>query len=244
MKHSRELAAQEASTDHFVAANEYGFYCIPRSYLSREMPRLLARGDVYEPATLRFLRRQIKGGDVITGGAFVGDFFPALHECLAPGAQIHSFEPTPTSFAAACETIRLNDLDRVNLHPVAVGAENGVVKLLTQRPNGDPIAAGERVVDADDKAAERAVDVKLTTIDKIVPPSRKVDILHLDIEGLEKPALYGAARIIADNTPLIMLEAGAAWKRRSFLETLGEIAPEVQYQNCGVMENNAVFRAL
>ncbi len=227
--------------DFTVSANEYGFYCVPRAYRGRGIPTLLANGAVYEPKTLRFLRRQLGSGDIVTGGAFVGDFFPALCECLAPKAHLHSFEPVDLSYRACLETIRLNGLANVRLHNVAVGDCDDVVTMQVARPGGKKIAAGEKIVA--NRAADdaRFVSVPLVTIDSLVPKSRKVSVLHLDVEGFERKALRGATRILNDHAPLVVLESGKAWLSRTYLADLAALAPKAGYRFAGQIEKNAIF---
>lgn len=196
---------------------------------------------MYEPRTLRFLRRHLGNGDIVTGGAFIGDFFPALCENLAPKARLHSFEPVPVSFVAAQETMRLNGLGNVALHRVAVGAEEATVTLQIARPSGKKIAAGEKIVTDMEADDQRAISVPLVTIDSLVPKSRKVSLLHLDVEGFEQNALAGSARILNDHAPLVVLESGKAWRNRAFSETLNRLAPKAGYRCVGEIERNGIF---
>ena len=227
-----------------TAANEYGFYCIPKEYLGRKMASSLAAGHVYEPMTLRFIQRHLGAHDIVSGGAFIGDFFPAICEKMTAKAKLHSFEPTPMSFDAARETVRLNGLRNVSLSPVAIGQEAGKVALQIARKSGAKIAAGERVVSDQEVDNERVLEVEVKPIDSIVPKTRKVSLLHLDVEGYEEQALRGAVRVINDGKPLVILEAGKPWKERNFLRILNEICGGPAYEFMGAMENNAIYRAM
>lgn len=231
------------SVDHVIAVNEYGFHCLPTEYLHRNITQILNAGQVYEAETLRFLRRFVGTGDVISGGAFVGDFLPALAEVIAPKARIYSFEPVPVSFAAATETIRLNGLKDVKISPVAIGAEQGFAEMLIARPGGKKIAAGERIVGEDDITEKHGtIKVPVETLDAMLPKSRKVSLIQLDVEGHEIPALEGAARILNDSKPLVVLESQKDWRNRAYERALNELAPKARYRWVGRIENNAVFR--
>lgn len=232
------------SFPHIVRANEYGFYCIPEAYLGREIIDTIAGGGVYEPATLKFLRRQLSNGSIITGGTFIGDFLPALHDALAPRARIICFEPVPTNHEACQETIRLNGLNRVDLHNVAVSAEEGEMTMMVTRPSGKPIAAGERIVEDQEADGERFISIPTRPIDSLVTKTRKISILHLDIEGHEEAGLRGAARVLREQKPLVILEAGKPWRGRQFRDILQELAPDAGYDICGHMEHNWIYRAL
>jgi len=182
-------------------------------------------------------------GDIVTGGAFVGDFFPALRRAMAASACIHSFEPTPISHAAALETIRLNRLKNIALAPVAVGDKPGTLPLQVARKSGAHVAAGVAINPELSLDDDRVIPVEVVTLDSLVPKTRKVTVLHLDVEGFEEPALRGAARILSDNAPLVVLEAGKPWKQRLFQTVLQEIAPKARYNFCGEIERNAIYRA-
>ncbi|KNG93626.1 FkbM family methyltransferase [Pseudaestuariivita atlantica] len=234
------MAGSPPDFDHFITANEHGFYCVPESFRGREVPRLLRRGEVYEPATLRFLSRHVGSGDIVTGGAFVGDFFPALARAMAPGARIRSFEPAPDTFAAALHTIALNGLDNVELSQVAVGAEDAVLPLQVARPGAsEPLAAGARIVAEAGKG--QTIDVPVVTIDSLVPADRTVSLLHLDVEGHEIPALQGAVELIARDAPILVLETGKRKRRIEYLDFLGEAVPQHRYIHTSQIEENGIF---
>ena len=73
--------------DYRICVNEYGFYCVPDAYAKREIPKILAQGGVYEPNTLALLARRAQGGDIVTGGAFIGDFFRRWRGPWSPGPE-------------------------------------------------------------------------------------------------------------------------------------------------------------
>ncbi|MEN9061124.1 MULTISPECIES: FkbM family methyltransferase [Ponticoccus] len=225
--------------EHRISVNEHGFYCVPEAYAKREIPKILSQGAVYEPATLRLMARHARGGDIVTGGAFIGDFFPALSRALAPGCRVVSFEPNPLSRAAAERTIALNGLTNVDLHPVAVGEGPDRLNLQLSREGGSPSAARAKIV-ADPDAGE-TTPVEVVTLDSLVAPGRIVSVLHLDVEGHEKPALLGASRILSENRPLIVLEAERPWQRKMYAEFLAEHAPGAGYTFAGGMERNAFY---
>lgn len=222
------------------AVNKYGFYCIPEQYRKRELCQVLLRGDVYEPNTIDLLRRYAQDGDIVSGGCFIGDFLPALSEA-AGSRQIHSFEPNPESFNAAMATIDLNGLKNVRLHPVAVGEKADTLNLKVNFAKGDAMGAMAKIVD---EAAEgQTIEVAVTPLDDLVPKTRKVSVLHLDIEGHEWPAVMGAQKLIEKHAPLIVLEVGKDWKRRAYQEQLDQAFPDMKYQFAGSMERNAFFMA-
>ncbi|WP_238366426.1 FkbM family methyltransferase [Mesobacterium pallidum] len=225
--------------DHMMVANRHGIYCLPTEFAEREIGMILTRGKVYEPDMLHFLCTRLGDGDIVTGGAFIGDFLPALSAAMAPGALIHTFEPHPVSFVAAETTLRLNRIGNVHISPVAVGEAPTKLPLkITRAGSGAAIAAGSRIVETADAGT---IEVEVVRLDDLVDASRRVGVLHLDIEGHEAPALVGAARILSDNHPLVVLEAGKPAQRAAFLDQLETLVPAAAYRIGGVIENNTIF---
>ncbi|MGV6849666.1 MAG: FkbM family methyltransferase [Marinibacterium sp.] len=242
-------AATAPDFAHFIAENEHGRYCVPQEFAHREVPGILAGGGVYEPDTLAMLSELYDGGDIVSGGAFVGDFFPFLCRLLVPGARVVSFEPHPVTLQAARHTIALNGLDAVDLHPVAVGADAGSLPLQMARANGQPLAAAAKLVtEAEAAGNDHVVSVDVVRLDDLVAPDRPVGILHLDIEGHEEPALHGARDLIARWRPLVVLETSRRRRDKTiarYRDVLAGLVPEAGYDLAHLVEadGNAVYRA-
>lgn len=227
---------------HLKAMNAYGFYCIPEAFKAREVAKRLLAGEVNEPRTLQIMQQFIDNGDVVSGGAFIGDFLPILSRAAKRGAFVHSFEPNPTGFAATIRTIAFNGLKNVKLSPVAVGREAAVLPLKIAKADGTPLGGMSRIVDVPLKG--QTVDVQLVRIDDLVDEGRKVTIVQLDVEGHEWPALQGAARVISDNHPLVILETLVGQDPEEIAQSLREMCPASGYQLMGMMERNAFYRPL
>jgi len=220
-------------------ANRYGLYAVPRAFRERVVPKVLAKGKVYEPNTIEFMRRKAGTGDVISGGAFVGDFLPGLSEALTEGAQLHTFEPNPLSYAAAEQTIKLNGLTNVVIQPVAVGAAPGKLFLRTIMADGSIAAARARIVNREH--GDATVEVEVKRLDDMVPQDRHISVLQLDLEGHETEALVGAKRILSDCRPVVVLEMPRRDANDGYLATLEDLVPEARYMRAGWMERNAIY---
>ncbi|KIN74867.1 FkbM family methyltransferase [Sulfitobacter guttiformis] len=225
---------------HSTAINAHGFYCIPGTFRKREVAQMLLKGEVNEPRTLSLMRQFAGNGDVVSGGAFVGDFLPFLSRSLKRGAYLHSFEPNPTGFAATTMTVALNDLTNVRLSPVAVGNETGVLPLLVADAAGKQMGGTSMIVAEAQEG--RTVDVEIVRIDDLVPADRKVSVLQLDIEGYEWQALEGAPQTIGKGHPLIVLETLAAQDPREIEKKLRALCPAADYTFMGMIERNAFYK--
>lgn len=222
-----------------TAVNEFGVYCIPEAVRQREVCKLLLQNAVNEPRTLSLIRHRAGSGDVVSGGAFVGDFLPAISAALAPGALVHSFEPNPMSRTAAQVTIAMNRLENIRLHPVAVGAAQATLPLKVTRPSGEAMGGMSRIVETPQDGV--TVEVPVMRLDDLIDDSRRVSVLHLDVEGHEWPALEGARALIARSRPMLVLEATRFRQVRGLRARLTALVPDLGYRLVGTMERNAFF---
>lgn len=225
-------------SDSVLLTNQYGSYCVPQSFMHRVVPQVLARGQVYEPRTLALLCNWAQRGSVVSGGAFVGDFLPAIANSLPPGQRLISFEPNPISFAAARATIALNRLSNVDLHPVGVGAKSATMKLQISNDEG-VLAAAARI--AQNASATHSVEVQIVTVDSLIAPDVSVAVLHLDIEGFELPALQGAVNTLRRCLPLVVVEGAGEARAKGYEDYFAKTIPEAGYRRVGQFEANCFF---
>jgi len=135
---------------------------------------------------------------------------------------------------------RLKGLKNGKLNAVAVVAEKASLPLQLLTERGEAAAAKACLTDAE---SDLTVTVDVVPLDDLVAKTRKVSVLQLDVEGFEAEALRGAARIIGDNHPLIILEAEKRPIVQAFLAQLRADHPAAGYKVLGRMERNAMFMA-
>ncbi|WP_298862804.1 FkbM family methyltransferase [uncultured Sulfitobacter sp.] len=222
-----------------IATNPHGKFCIPKEYQHRPVPKMLLRGEIYEPETQEYLASLSEKGDIICGGAFVGDFLPRLDRAARFGGRVHTFEPNPTSFASAQHTIELNELKNCIIHQCGVGQTSGTLNLQVAKPNGSAMAARARIVP--DKIEGQTIEIPIISLDSLIPADRPIAAIQLDIEGHEEEAVKGAHRIIQENRPVVIIEAERPHKQQRFLKLLNDLFPEAGYQLDLIIERNSVF---
>lgn len=126
-------------------------------------------------------------------GAAYGTWTIMARACC-PDAQIHAFEPIEQQYVAFRE--RTRGLDRVSLHPVALGAQRGVVPMHVHR-----FADASSMLPLSDAEACRwpgheleLREVPLWPLDDYIrehalaPP----DLLKMDVQGFELEVLRGS----------------------------------------------------
>jgi FkbM family methyltransferase len=115
---------------------------------------------------------------------------------IQPDATVHAFEPTPEIAARLRETAKVNGLDRLYVHEVAVSRDNGLATL--RRCRGE-LGTNEGMnfisQDIGDSGAER---VQTVCLDQFCQDHSidHVDLLKLDIQGHEHAALKGAEHLL------------------------------------------------
>lgn len=174
------------------------------------LPAILAGGD-HETAEHRFLRSLDLGHKVVYEvGAFQGIltlFFSSRAK------EVIAYEPNPPSYNRVMKNLRLNGRANVRVRNLAVGASPGSITLLSDPlmpggTSGDPTVAGQI------KGATRAtaVEVPVVTLDddiataQLPPP----DLIKIDIEGMELPALKGMADTLRRHHPELYMEMHGA----------------------------------
>lgn len=221
--------------------NRYGIYAVSPAILHRPAARLVAEGQVYEPATIEFIRNRCGDGDVVHAGTFFGDFLPGIAARLGPGALVWAFEPNPSNFALAGETVRLNRLDNVRLQNAALSGTAGQRVMVTRNPAGGSLGGGSYLVEGTEGDVAEVVpgqtdEVAAVRIDDVVPADRRVSIVQLDVEGHEVPALEGARATIERCRPILILERFEDGAR------LAALFPGLGYRPVGRLHGNVVFQ--
>jgi FkbM family methyltransferase len=189
-----------------LGENAHGRYCVPVSSAHRIAAQCILKGEIYEEYTLSFMMRYAGDGDIIHAGTYFGDFLPALSRAVAAGRKVWAFEPNPENYAAAAITCRLNSLHNVELTNCAVGDRSGMLKMRV-RSDGRGLGGASTIIGEGASVPEADVaDIAVRRIDDVVPRSRRISLLQLDLEGFERPALEGAIETIAAWRPIILLE--------------------------------------
>jgi FkbM family methyltransferase len=142
--------------------------------------------------------------DVIDVGANRGAFLDAMRR-LAPDGQAIACEPIP-DLAAALRS-RHAGSPAVDVHECAVAEEPGTATFYWL-----PTAAAQSGLrrTADSAAEPREIEVRLATLDELVPKDFDARVLKIDVEGAELGVLRGGRETIHRCKPLILLEHGSA----------------------------------
>src|SRR6266487_1288973 len=141
------------------------------------------------------------GMTVLDVGANQGVFTLYCADRVGPPGKVIAFEPDPEMFSALEANVKANGKTWVELHNLAVSAQEGKVGFRISRLNrGD-----NRLVLTAQPAVETA-PVRVVALDQLLG-GRKVDVVKMDVQGWEGAVLRGMTGLLAAPNPCwILLE--------------------------------------
>ncbi|WP_338661469.1 FkbM family methyltransferase [Pararoseomonas sp. SCSIO 73927] len=163
-------------------------------------PHLMVHGVWETGYTALFERLARPGATVLDIGANLG-----VYAILggARDARVHAFEPNPRLCELLRRSISVNGFgERVTLHEMAVGDEEGEVRLAY---NDDWPGGGHLVPTG---SAEAGRLCRIAVLDRLFPdPGFRLDLVKMDVEGHEGHALRGMRALLARSPEVrIMME--------------------------------------
>ena len=181
----------------------------------------IARGTYFDLNHLKKMSKYLNEDSVVIDcGANIGNhtlYF--ANECNV--RKIYAFEPVPTTYKILQKNIKLNNLENV-VEAKNIGLSNEISKGAIESYNLSNIG-GTRLCKMDNG------DIDFLTIDSL-NIKEKIDLIKIDVEGMDYLVLQGAENTIRKNMPVINIESFESEYKQSkvFLSELGyELAEEL-----------------
>lgn len=172
-------------------------------------------GGTWDSHVLDACLKVLKKGDVMYDiGASAGIYSIEVAKVFNDTVTVHAFEPQPSLTRCIRISVALNSFRNVHVHEILLGNEEGIAKFYI--PNNSIKASLVSY-----QKGMRAINCSMTTLDlyvnakKLLPPT----IIKIDVEGAEMNVFYGAQKILATNTPVIILEADENMQRFNYSHT-------------------------
>lgn len=144
-----------------------------------------------------FFERFLQAGDVvIDAGANIGLLTLRASRLVGSNGKVISIEPHPETFQWLEKNIFLNDFSNIELHNVAVGHKEQIVSF-TNFKIKDVNKISEK---------EGVLSLPMKTFDTLCVSVSHCNLLKIDVEGFELPALFGAEELLK-RTDVIMFES-------------------------------------
>ena len=188
-----------------------------RAYSRDFLGRHLFKRGVYERDLTEFMVRHLslrEDAVILDIGANLG-WYSMLLGKRYPRARIHAFEPEPRNLALLRENLQQNGIANVTVHAVAVADRAGSMQFF---PYAEKNMGRHSLV-----AQEGCTPIHVHTVvlDEFLPMvgvrPEQVDLVKIDVEGYELPALRGAQRLLAGR-PVVVAEFAPKYMRRAGID--------------------------
>ncbi|MBN8726641.1 MAG: FkbM family methyltransferase [Xanthomonadales bacterium] len=194
----------------------------------------LAAGQAHEPHVARVLRRQLGEGDVMLDiGANLGVFSLLAAECVGPAGRVIAVEPVAANRVLLARSAQENGFRHVELIAAAASDVAGTIQLRTHPSTSNsamPAAAGARL-----RAAGGAtISVAAIVLDEQLVGLERLDLVKVDVVGMEPLALRGLERTLRRLRPALVtefhpwaIERAAGGDPAAFLDGLLALYPAI-----------------
>ncbi len=172
-------------------------------------------GEIFIGSVVLELRRKHFGDGVVAVdcGANIGTHTVDWAKLMTGWGSVTAIEAQEQIYYALAGNVAINNCFNAKLIHAAVGDANGMMKIpqpdylvpasfgsLELRPRGTPENIGQKI----DYADRTLVPVRAITLDSLA--LKRVDLLKVDVEGMECEVLEGAKRTIRQSLPVIIIE--------------------------------------
>ena len=175
---------------------------LPRDYVVAGFYR-----GVYERAEVKLVRVLLRGGArlVLDVGANVGTYTALFSTLLGPEGRVIAFEPSPPAYHALTGLIDTVGLHNVMALPYAVGREAGRARLFHDAGStnwGRASMRRDAHLEATAAVAAQVVALRdlaaLPAVAGAYDGTGVIDLLKVDVEGLEAEVLAGAWELFSN----------------------------------------------
>ena len=196
----------------------------------------------FEPEVRALIRRQVREGRAcIDVGANAGVHALTMATAVGRRGRVLACEPNPRVAARLRDNAKLSGTPQLAVHEVAIGDQVGTTQLyvpLDHRHGGGASLHQETHAAL---AGNEMVEVPLVTIDDLLSQTgvRGVDLVKIDIEGFEAPAVRGGVGLLRRERPTLIFEYTPAWWQRDG-ESLEDVLSLLR--NCGYASFQEITR--
>jgi FkbM family methyltransferase len=188
-------------TDGFnqLIAGRDGYFLYNRNdhYIGRSIEQY---GEFSALEMKLFAQLCVPGSIVIEVGANIGAHTVGLARLVGPQGRVLAFEPQRLPFQVLCANVALNSLDNVDCFWAAAGRQDGFIQVPDLDPRKEYNFGGVTLV-----GSRGGTRVTCVTLDQYVTLP-KVDLVKIDVEGMEAEVLGGGERLLRQFKPVLYVE--------------------------------------
>ena len=157
----------------------------------------------YLPSSV-FVAHIPEGSLVVDIGANLGEYTALAARATGKQGRVVAYEPNPLVRERLVRNIKVNNLENVEVSPLALGSEDGeaILRVPSDESGLGTLRAG--VSGTEYHVQTRRLDTVLSEADK-----RRVAMVKVDVEGLELQVFHGAQETLETARPMILYECAA-----------------------------------
>jgi FkbM family methyltransferase len=170
--------------------------------VDRSMPLYYWLRESHDEDLVRELQGRVgRGMAVMDVGANIGFNTMMFARWVGPSGQVISFEPDPVNMRRLRRHCELNELNHVELFPLALSDREGQIHFAA-------IGRGESRVVTSDAVTSETVVVKAVRMDDIALSLglTRLDAIKIDVEDHEVAVLRGAVETLRRFKPFVLIE--------------------------------------
>jgi FkbM family methyltransferase len=188
------------------------YYFAHDVYLGRSLDLY---GEFSETEAVLFQQLLQLGAVVVEAGANIGALTVPIARRVGPQGRVIAYEPQPLLADMLAHNLAANGFGHVEVRCAALGAVRGTIGVprLDHRMRGN--FGGVAIGGAADHQAP------VDTIDGI--GLARVDLIKIDVEGMEVEVLTGATATVRQLRPVLYVENDRAERSRALITMLGEL---------------------
>ncbi len=181
--------------------------------------RSIGKYGEFSEGEVELFSQLCRPGDVVVEvGANIGAHTLALASLVGAQGRVHAFEAQRVVFQTLCANVALNSLMQVECRQLALGDRMGTLKIPDFVYSEEGNFGGVEISRFTD-----GIPVSLARLDDVLElPSCR--LLKIDVEGMEREVIAGAALTIAKHRPFLYVENDRVEKSSELIvaiETLG-----------------------
>ena len=211
---SRAYAARPTK----VSRGRWGKFWVPNAYEAKGVAR-------YEPGLFERLPGLVKAGDVVYDiGANLGLFAVPFSRMVGSEGAVICFEPNPICVHFLNVNLELNQSAEhcSDLRIVPLALTDGTPSVQFTLNYGNSLLGLTDISSFFHQKAGQQISVAGRALDEAAPAYElpPPNLIKMDIEGAEGPAIHGMARLLAQHRPLLLLEIHGEWAARTVTDVL------------------------
>lgn len=183
-----------------------------RMYIDQADPlvgRHIAQCGDYERHVTAALRRLLRPGDTFLDiGANIGYHSLTAAGLVGDAGRVIAVEMSPVNCAMLRASAAANELHNILVQQTAVAETATQLSFCLPERTGNGFIADNLLhhVHSNPDYFGQVMAVQAVTVDSLIPPGQRINVMKIDIEGSEMRAFRGMTRLLTEQRPVILLE--------------------------------------